>query len=127
MRFLLAEAVRFGKRAKAPSMLPCSRYGSSTRDIFRHPDDSSGPRPELVARAVGLVDYRRIQIEPDRIMLPSGMAVTLNGIAQGYVADCVADLLRARGWNDVLIDLGSCAASARIRTATPGQLPWRAP
>ena len=34
------------------------------------------------------------------------MAVTLNGIAQGYITDRIAELLRARGWTDVLIDLG---------------------
>jgi thiamine biosynthesis lipoprotein len=34
------------------------------------------------------------------------MAVTLNSIAQGYITDRVAELLRARGWTDVLINLG---------------------
>jgi thiamine biosynthesis lipoprotein len=38
------------------------------------------------------------------------MAVTLNGIAQGYITDRVADLLRARGWSNILIDLGEVRA-----------------
>jgi thiamine biosynthesis lipoprotein len=123
MRFLLAEAVRFGKLSQgAFDVTVQPLWELYARHFSRHPDDSSGPRPELVARAVGLIDYRRIQIEPDRIMLPSGMAVTLNGIAQGYVTDCVADLLRARGWNDVLIDLGEL----RGLGAHPDGHPWTA-
>jgi thiamine biosynthesis lipoprotein len=34
------------------------------------------------------------------------MAVTLNGIAQGYITDCVGALLRKRGFDHVLISMG---------------------
>ncbi len=34
------------------------------------------------------------------------MAMTLNGIAQGYITDRVADLLRRRGFDNVLVDMG---------------------
>lgn len=39
-----------------------------------------------------------------------GMAMTLNGIAQGFVTDRVADLLRRHGLNDVLVSVGEIAA-----------------
>ncbi|TDK44481.1 FAD:protein FMN transferase [Antarcticimicrobium luteum] len=39
-----------------------------------------------------------------------GMAITLNGIAQGAVTDRIAALLRARGLRDVLVDMGEIAA-----------------
>jgi FAD:protein FMN transferase len=107
MRFLLAEAVRFGKMSHGAFDVTVQPLWELYATHFsRHPEDSSGPPAELVTRAVRLVDYRQIQIESDRIMLPSGMAITLNGIAQGYITDCVADLLRARGWKHVLVDLG---------------------
>lgn len=51
-----------------------------------------------------------------------GMALTLNGIAQGYIADRVAALVRARGLTDVLIDMGEIAALGR----RPDHQPWRA-
>ena len=35
-----------------------------------------------------------------------GMAMTLNGIAQGYITDKVGDILRARGFEHVLVDMG---------------------
>jgi thiamine biosynthesis lipoprotein len=38
------------------------------------------------------------------------MALTLNGIAQGYVADRVAALLRAEGLTDVLVNTGEMRA-----------------
>ena len=39
-----------------------------------------------------------------------GMALSLNGIAQGYIADRVADLLRAEGLGDVLVNTGEFRA-----------------
>lgn len=39
-----------------------------------------------------------------------GMALTLNGIAQGYITDRIADLLRAEGLTNVLLDMGEVAA-----------------
>jgi len=38
--------------------------------------------------------------------LRPGMALSLNGVAQGFIADRVADLLRAEGLNDILINTG---------------------
>ena len=45
-----------------------------------------------------------------RIALAPGMALTLNGIAQGYIADRVAALLEAEGLGDILIDTGEFRA-----------------
>src|SRR5512132_1365639 len=71
-----------------------------------HPDDADGPSAAELRRACHLGDFRRIEVAPGRITLPPEMAFTLNGIAQGYITDRIAELLRARGWTDVLIDLG---------------------
>jgi thiamine biosynthesis lipoprotein len=51
-----------------------------------------------------------------------GMALTLNGIAQGYIADRVADLLRAEGMAGVLVDMGELHAIGSRADGTP----WRA-
>lgn len=52
------------------------------------------------------VGCKSISIGADRVVLKPGMSITLNGIAQGYITDRVADILHRRGWKDVLIDLG---------------------
>lgn len=39
-----------------------------------------------------------------------GMALTLNGVAQGHITDRIAALLRARGFRDILVNMGEIAA-----------------
>lgn len=73
---------------------------------------SAGARPEVAelaaARASG--GWGDVRLEADGIALAPGMALTLNGIAQGYVADRVATLLEAEGLTDILIDTGEYRA-----------------
>ena len=82
----------------------------------------AGPHPDAVRRAAEHVDYRALEIEPSVVGLRhSGMAVTLNGIAQGYITDRIADMLRNEGLDHMLVDLGE------IRTvgSRDGTAPWR--
>lgn len=73
--------------------------------------DPAGPRLDDV---LDLVDWRGVHVEAARIALARpGMAVTLNGIAQGYITDRIADLLRAEGMGSVLVDLGETRALGR--------------
>ncbi len=58
------------------------------------------------------IGFEHVEIDSDRIALPAGVSITLNGIAQGYITDRVADVLRQRGWRNVLIDLGETRALA---------------
>ncbi|MTH34403.1 FAD:protein FMN transferase [Paracoccus limosus] len=59
-----------------------------------------------VARARPAVGFGHVRIDPDRILLARGMALTLNGIAQGYITDRITDLLRAGGARHTLVDMG---------------------
>jgi thiamine biosynthesis lipoprotein len=119
MRRLLTEAVRFGD-------LSGGRFDVTVQPLWRllaahHAAHTVPPRADLQA-ALALVDYRRIDIDSRRIRLGQpGMAVTLNGIAQGYVTDRVAGLLRARGIDHVLLDLGEFRALG----SKPDGRPWR--
>jgi thiamine biosynthesis lipoprotein len=71
---------------------------------------------------LALVDWRGISLAAGRIVFSRpGMAVTLNGIAQGFITDRVADLLRREGMDSVLIDLGE----SRALGAHPEGRPWR--
>jgi thiamine biosynthesis lipoprotein len=49
----------------------------------------------------------------------TGMALTLNGIAQGYITDRVATLLRAHGFNDVMINMGEIYALGQRLNGIP--------
>lgn len=62
------------------------------------------------ALARGLVGWSDVALSTDEITLRPGMALTLNGIAQGYIADRVADLLARNGLTRALIDTGEMVA-----------------
>ena len=62
------------------------------------------------ARAKALIGWPSVRLEPEAITLSPGMALTLNGIAQGYIADRVAALLAGHGLTRALIDTGEMVA-----------------
>lgn len=69
-------------------------------------DNGKISRAKLQA-VINKVNYRAIDVNSDLIKfnLPD-MAITLNGIAQGYITDRVAELLHANGLQRALIDMG---------------------
>jgi thiamine biosynthesis lipoprotein len=85
--------------------------------------DPAGPAREALEAVLARVGHRRLLASPDRVLLTDrGMAVTLNGIAQGYITDRVLDLLRDGGVAHTLVDLGEAHA---LGTHPDGH-PWRA-
>jgi FAD:protein FMN transferase len=62
------------------------------------------------AEARALIGWNRVHLTLKEIRLDPGQALTLNGIAQGWAADRIADLLRRQGFTDALIDMGEIAA-----------------
>lgn len=93
-------------------------------DHFAAPDaDPAGPGQPSIGAALQRVDGSAITATPHRVAFArDGMAATLNGIAQGYITDRVAGLLRRAGFADVLVHLGETAALG----AKPDGTPWRA-
>lgn len=74
-----------------------------------------------INEVLALVNYRDIEISAREIRFRKpGMAATLNGIAQGYVCDRVADLLRQAGFGDAMVNLGEIAALGNA----PDGRPW---
>ena len=75
---------------------------------FSHPGAApDGPPRDAIEEAAALVGWRNVEIEGAAIrLLKPGMALTLNGIAQGYITDRVGDLLREQGFQHVLVDMG---------------------
>ena len=92
---------------------------SAWRRLVDHFSATPDQPPQETNVAVG---FSTLQIAPHEVRLPEGGAITLNGIAQGYVTDRVANLLRDMGWRDVLVNLGEVRAlpgrSWPVRLAT---------
>ena len=120
---LLAEARVFSEKTEGAfdaTVQPLWRLHAAH---FAQPGaDARGPTEAEVAQARALVDHRAVDIEPAAIRFARpGMAVTLNGIAQGYITDRVAALLQDAGMGDVLLDIGEVRALGHH----PEGRPWR--
>lgn len=81
-------------------------------------------QPDIAARARDVahaaVDFRRIDSGATAIgFARAGMAITLNGIAQGYISDTIADMLRNEGFGSAVIDLGECRTIGRHPDGRP--------
>ncbi|MFO1048476.1 MAG: FAD:protein FMN transferase [Geminicoccaceae bacterium] len=81
----------------------------------------SVPDGRAVAGALARVGWRRLDVGRRSIgFARPGMAATLNGIAQGYITDRIAGLLRDAGLEDALVELGETRAMGR-----PPESAWR--
>ncbi len=83
-------------------------------------------QPDIAASArelaQALVDFRRIDSGAAAIgFARAGMAITLNSLAQGYITDAIADLLRNEGFERAVVDLGEYRTLGRH----PDGHPWR--
>lgn len=68
------------------------------------------------------IDYRSVHLDPGRVAFEKDrMAITLNGIAQGYITDRIAELLREYGYSRSLVSLGEFRA---LEAPEPGS-PWK--
>jgi thiamine biosynthesis lipoprotein len=113
------------KGAFDPTLQPLWRLYAE--HFTRTPDDHAGPSAETIAAALKRVGFDKLAIAADRIALRPGMALTLNGIAQGYIADRVAAVMRAGGIRDTLIDMGEIRALGRHESGRAWRAGIRAP
>ncbi len=119
---LLSEARRYSKLTEGAFDVTVQPLWQLYAEHFRAGDrPARGPQKAAIASALARVDHRAVVLDPARIAFERpGMAVTLNGIAQGYITDRVAELLRDFGLTDLLIDLGELRSLGRH----PDRRPW---
>ena len=71
------------------------------------------PPREEIQRALALVGSEHVRVSDGEIAFEkAGMAVTLDGIAKGYIVDRAVEVLRKRGAERVLVNAGGDMASA---------------
>lgn len=80
----------------------------------------SAPTDSRIEATLARVGWARVRYDSGAIRLRPGMALTLNGVAQGYAADRVAALLQRAGVERALIDTGEI----RAMDAPPGRTGW---
>lgn len=120
---LLSESQYFGKLTDGafdPSVQPLWQVYAEHYSVIDA--DPNGPDSQAIARALSLVDYASIDVSTERIkLLRPGMALTLNGIAQGYITDKIVQQLRAAGLDRALVDMGEICG---LNTQSDA-MPWR--
>jgi thiamine biosynthesis lipoprotein len=99
-----------------PTVQPLWRCWQAAAALGRRPHAAE------LAQARSLVGWQHLRLSADALELTRpGMAVTLNGIAQGYAAQRVQALFAAHGIRDALIDTGEWAPMG----ASPEGAPWQ--
>lgn len=84
---------------------------------------AAAPDVGAIADALALSGWDRIAFDgdPPRLHQPGGLWLDLSGIAKGYAADILADLLGEMGLRHVLVEVGGEYAGRGIR---PDGDPW---
>lgn len=92
---------------------------SHFRGADPHP---TGPWKTRLREALDLVGFGNVLFNEDRIAFAQrGMALTLNGIAQGFITDRVVEMLRQGGITKSLVDMGEIRAIG----PRPDGGPWK--
>lgn len=73
-----------------------------------------------LSAARALVGWDKVEWSDSGVRLQHGMALTFNGVAQGFAADTVAEFLYGKGFHNVLVDMGEVMA-----LGDDGAEPWR--
>jgi thiamine biosynthesis lipoprotein len=81
------------------------------------------PLASAVQSALSLVDYRNIRVSKAEVAFSlTGMAITLDGIAKGYIVDAGVAELRQFGFTDVFVEAGGDLMASGFKQ---GETPWR--
>lgn len=111
------------RAAQATAQLTGGAFDATVQPLWDAAVEQADPK-----RALARVDWRKLEVGDDRVrLLGHGMAVTLNGIAQGYGVDVALAALRAHGIAHALLDTGEFATMGRRDDGQPWTLAVRDP
>lgn len=80
------------------------------------------PAEDAVRAALSKVDYRRLALDGMYLHTGAGQSLDFGGVAKGYAADRMAEVLTASGAEGALISLGGNVQAVGAR---PDGAPWR--
>lgn len=83
-----------------PTIYPLLKVWGFTTDNYKIPDEKS------IAELLPYIDYKKVKLINNTIILPKGMELDLGAVAKGYTSDEVIKLWRSQGISSALINLG---------------------
>ncbi len=119
MRQLLSICQQLHRSTKGkfdPSVQP---LWALNRDWFSKNPHTDGPPAALIHSKKALIGFDKIHIGSSGIELGEDQAITLNGIAQGYITDRISELLRRAGWSNILVNMGEYYAIGQRPSGSP--------
>lgn len=118
---ILAESREFSRVTRGAFDITVQPLWQLYADHFSRPGaDPNGPAEAELARTLALVDHDAIEFDARSVRFRRrGMAITLNGIAQGYVTDRVAELLLSVGLDRAVVDMGETRALGEHSSGRP--------
>jgi thiamine biosynthesis lipoprotein len=113
-------------RSATLSELTAGAFDITVEPVLRlyHERSSQGlPATSAIEQALSRVDWRRLQVGEGSVrFIAPGMALTMDGIAKGYIVDAGVEVLHRHGLTDVMVEAGGDLLAVGKRSA---QRPWR--
>lgn len=121
---LMSKAISFSALTKGAFDVTVQPLWQVYADHFSTSDaDPAGPSDRLISQALKLVGSEEIDLSMQQIRFgKKGMAVSLNGIAQGYITEHVCDKLESAGIENALVHFGE----TQVLGSHPDGRPWMA-
>ena len=119
-RELILKALEFSRLSEGRfdiSIEPCVSLWD-----FRSEDRGVLPDADALAAAAEKVDWTRIDVNEDGVLIPEGMSIDLGAIAKGYISDRIADFLIAGGVESALLNVGGNVRTVGLK---PDGSNWR--
>lgn len=133
--FLLAPPAEFAallRRCQELHRLTGGRFDPTIQPLWAFYAAHFARDPEIAPDAKILQSIRtrvgieKLKVTDDRVLFTrSGMALTFNGIAQGFITDRIATLLTDAGFDHCLVDLGEIRATGPKLAGEPWMVGMR--
>lgn len=91
------------------------RFDPTVQPLYQLYRQYAGQPPgHLIDEVKTRVGFEKVTVQASRIAFrDDGMAMTLNGIAQGFITDKIAADMKRAGFNNILLNLGEVRAEGR--------------
>ena len=77
------------------------------------------PGQQALSEALATVDWQAVTLEGNTVTVPDGVQLDLGGIAKGYIADRLVELLQQRGVKQAVINLGGNVSVVGDKSGQP--------
>uniref|UniRef100_A0A2A4YWR4 FAD:protein FMN transferase n=1 Tax=OCS116 cluster bacterium TaxID=2030921 RepID=A0A2A4YWR4_9PROT len=110
------ELVELLSRCKSYSQLTNGAFDVTIQPLWKfYQTHFSGSNADIPAaeldKVLKLVGAKAIQLSANKISFAKpNMAISLNGVAQGYLTDKISDILRQDGFENILVNMGETFA-----------------